>query len=79
MVNAWNEVRAFGAGAAGDEEVDTDAKQRATVQFMRVWGALLLEMRKDCGHPDTKLNKSDVFATFINDMAVYRSLVDAKP
>lgn len=77
VVTAWNAVRALGDGGLSDASLTEDEKRKRLVQMMRAWGKLLIEMRKDSGHPDTKLAKSDVFATFVNDMGIYRALVDA--
>lgn len=75
VVKAWNVVRLF-AYEDPPQETEEEKKARMLTMF-RVWGDLLLEMRKDAGHADTKLKRSDLYATFVNDIAQYREGIDA--
>jgi hypothetical protein len=56
VVRAWNAVR-----VAAPEP-------REGLDILKDWGRLWLEMRKDCGHDDTKLTVADVLASIVNDM-----------
>ena len=43
------------------------------VATLKVWGSLWLAMRKDCGHPHTRLDVADMLSSFVNDIEKYRS------
>jgi hypothetical protein len=42
---------------------------------LSVWGNLWLEMRKDCGHHDTKLTIADVLKSIVNDLDEHPELL----
>lgn len=48
-------------------EASESAEQRG-IMFMRLWGRLLLEIRKDVGNKDTKLDELDVLRWLITDI-----------
>ena len=56
------------------DEAGESAEQRG-MMFMRLWGKLLLEIRKDVGNKDTKLNDLDMLRWLIMDIDKLR---DAK-
>jgi len=62
VVRAWNNARRI------SEQTPDEA--------MRAWGKLWLEMRRDCGHFDTKLGVTDVLASVVNDAEQLRSYLD---
>jgi hypothetical protein len=68
VVLAWNAVRLQVADAQ-------DGKPGLSA--LRGWGRLWLAMRKDCGHPDTKLKPTDILASFVNDIEQHRRVMDA--
>lgn len=63
VVNAWNTAR-----------LDSTLSLQSNNEFgvLRSWGRLWLEMRRDSGHPDTKLEVSDVLASFVNDIEEHK-------
>lgn len=67
VVKAWNRTRLEGVANPG---------QGDNLQVLRNWGRLWLAMRKDCGHLDTKLNVTDVLASFVNDIEQHRPSID---
>jgi len=64
-----NVVRAYNAflryGYKG--EANENPEQRG-VTYMKLWGKLLLEIRKDVGNKDTKLNEFDMLRWLISDI-----------
>jgi hypothetical protein len=78
VVKAWNVVRNLGDGGLSDEQASEEQKRANLIRMMRAWGTMLLEMRKDAGHPDTKLVKSDVFETFVNNFDELRAEINAE-
>ena len=63
VVNAWNAARL-------NSTLNLQSDNEFSV--LRNWGKLWLEMRKDSGHPDTKLEISDVLASFVNDIEAHK-------
>jgi hypothetical protein len=64
VVLAWNRVRLLAtADVSGSDG-------------LKIWGSLWLAMRKDCGHLDTKLTRSDLLASMINDIEDHRAVLD---
>lgn len=59
VVRRWNAARSS-AGALDQ------------VAMLKVWGSLWLAMRKDCGHPDTRLDVADILTSFVNDIDKHR-------
>lgn len=69
FVGSDNVVRAHNAlfqYAYKDEESD-DEKQRGKM-FIRLWGLLLLEIRRDVGNKNTKLDEFDMLRWLIKDI-----------
>jgi len=57
VVRAWNEFRNDSHAANGD-----------SAAVLKRTGQLLLAMRKDCGHHDTRLKPIDMLRLFVNDL-----------
>ena len=69
MLGPDNVVRAYNAlwEYAYKSEADENPEQRG-VTYMKLWGKLLLEIRKDVGNKDTKLNEADMLRWLIKDI-----------
>lgn len=59
VLRAWNEARA----EAEPQEGDLASHRRILVR----WARVLLAMRRDCGHFDTKLNEGDLLRVILKD------------
>jgi hypothetical protein len=69
VVRSWNDLRLFGGA---DDQPESDEAKRRSIEMMRLWGALWMAMRRDCGHSDTTLHPADVLRSIINDIDQYR-------
>jgi hypothetical protein len=67
VVQAWNSARLSST---------TDAQGSSPTGVLHSWGKLWLAMRKDSGHLDTKLEISDVLASFVNDIEEHRAEIN---
>lgn len=63
VVRAYNALLQYGYKGEQDE----NTQQRGEM-YMRLWGKLLLEIRKDVGNKDTKLNEFDMLRWLISDI-----------
>ncbi len=45
--------------------------ERDTMEMMRLWGSLLLEIRKSLGHKDTELTEKDMLRAMTKDIDKY--------
>ncbi len=64
IINAHNELMKIGY------EAEKTGKQDST-KMMEVIGELFLAVRKDLGHPRTKLKKKDMMSFIIKDIDKY--------
>lgn len=65
MIGSDDVVRRWNAARSSAGTLDQ-------VAMLKVWGSLWLAMRKDCGHPDTRLDVADMLTSFVNDIDKYR-------
>ena len=63
MVRAYNALLQYGYKGEANENVE----QRGEM-YLRLWGKLLLEIRKDVGNKDTKLDEFDMLRWLIRDI-----------
>jgi len=63
VVRAYNALLQYGYKGEANENME----QRGGI-YMRLWGKLLLEIRKDVGNKDTKLNEFDMLRWLISDI-----------
>ena len=63
MVQAYNALLQYGYKGEANENVE----QRREM-YLRLWGKLLLEIRKDVGNKDTKLDEFDMLRWLIRDI-----------
>jgi len=63
VVRAWNRTRSVAAELKGSGP---------GIPVLAAWGQLWLAMRKDCGHPETKLAVPEVLASFVNEIDRYK-------
>lgn len=62
VVQAWNKVRLIGQG---------DAQH-----VLDEWSTLVLAMRRDCGHTNTRLRAKELLTLFVNEPVVDRQLAE---
>lgn len=66
VVRAYNQARVS----------ERDADDPNDVSLLRDWGEVWLAMRRDCGHIDTDLTRSDILASVVNDISTNRDKID---
>lgn len=64
-----NVVLAHNAFCAYGYKVNqNETQEERGIQYMRLWGKLLLEIRKDVGNKDTKLNEIEMLRWLLKDI-----------
>ena len=63
VVRAYNALLQYGYKDGANENVEQRGKM-----YLRLWGRLLLEIRKDVGNKDTELNEVDMLRWLIKDI-----------
>jgi len=63
VVRAYNALLQYGYKDEASENVEQRGKM-----YLRLWGRLLLEIRKDVGNKDTELNEVDMLRWLIKDI-----------
>ena len=67
LVGSDNVVRAYNTLMKHTYEVESTGKQNPK-EMMRLWGSLLLEIRKNLGNKKTKLDELDMLRAMIKDI-----------
>lgn len=68
LVGSDNVVRAFNDMMQFFYHVDASKESTSPKEFIKHWGGLLLEIRKNVGEPGTKLSERDMLRALIKDI-----------